>query len=115
MANITAIPSAKVPLIFSDNQLMTSEWYRFFNNVYGIIGDGQGVIPVISGGTGSSGFFSVSPFIALGGTGGGGNAGFIGGRGGDGAPGCGGGGGGAGLTGGAGGNGGPSMVIITCW
>jgi len=56
MSNITSLPSAKVPLTFSDNQLMTTEWYRFFNNVYGIIGDGQGVIAVSSGGTGQSSY-----------------------------------------------------------
>lgn len=56
MANITALPSAKVPLIFSDNQLMTTEWYRFFNNLYGIIGNGQGIIAVSGGGTGQSSY-----------------------------------------------------------
>jgi len=41
MSNITNIPSAKVPLIFSDTQIMTTEWYRFFNSIYNITGVGQ--------------------------------------------------------------------------
>lgn len=56
MANITSLPSAKVPLIFNDNQLMTTEWYRFFNNIYGIVGEGQGIVSVINGGTGQSSY-----------------------------------------------------------
>jgi hypothetical protein len=35
---------------------MTTEWYRFFNNLFGIIGDGQGIIAVSSGGTGQSSY-----------------------------------------------------------
>jgi len=54
--NITSLPSAKVPVVFSDSQLMTTEWYRFFNNLFGIIGSGQGVISVASGGTGQSSY-----------------------------------------------------------
>lgn len=56
MANITSLPSAKVPLVFTDNQLMTTEWYRFFNNIYGIVGEGQGIVSVVNGGTGQSSY-----------------------------------------------------------
>jgi len=50
MANITLLPSAKVPLIYPDTNGMTTEWYRFFWNIYGFTG--TGVVPVDKGGTG---------------------------------------------------------------
>lgn len=52
MANITLIPSAKVPLIYPDTSTMSTEWYRFFWNVYGFTG--AGVLPIDKGGTGLS-------------------------------------------------------------
>ena len=48
--NITLLPSAKVPLIYPDTNGMTTEWYRFFWNIYGFTG--TGVVPVNKGGTG---------------------------------------------------------------
>ena len=50
MANITLLPSAKVPLIYPETNGMTTEWYRFFWNIYGFTG--SGVVPVNKGGTG---------------------------------------------------------------
>jgi hypothetical protein len=50
MANITLIPSAKVPLVYPDTSTMSTEWYRFFWNIYGFTG--TGVVPVDKGGTG---------------------------------------------------------------
>jgi hypothetical protein len=50
MADITLIPSAKVPLIYPDTSTMSTEWYRFFWNIYGFTG--TGVLPVNKGGTG---------------------------------------------------------------
>jgi len=50
MSNITLLPSAKVPLIYPDTNGMTTEWYRFFWNIYGFTG--TGVVPVNKGGTG---------------------------------------------------------------
>ena len=50
MANITLLPSAKVPLVYEGENTMTTEWYRFFWNIYGFTG--TGVIPVDKGGTG---------------------------------------------------------------
>ena len=50
MANITLLPSAKVPLVYEGENTMTTEWYRFFWNVYGFTG--TGVIPINKGGTG---------------------------------------------------------------
>jgi len=52
MLDITLLPSAKVPLIYSDTNGMTTEWYRFFWNVYGFTGDATGAVPVNKGGTG---------------------------------------------------------------
>jgi hypothetical protein len=52
MADITLLPSAKVPLIYPDTSGMTTEWYRFFWNVYGFTGDATGAVPVSKGGTG---------------------------------------------------------------
>lgn len=56
MANITLLPSAKVPLIYPDTSTMTTEWYRFFWNVYGFTGDPSGAVPVNKGGTGFTSF-----------------------------------------------------------
>ena len=50
MADITLLPSAKVPLIYPDTNGMTTEWYRFFWNLYGCTA--SGAIPVSKGGTG---------------------------------------------------------------
>jgi hypothetical protein len=50
MADITLLPSAKVPLVYEGELTMTTEWYRFFWNVYGFTG--SGTIPVNKGGTG---------------------------------------------------------------
>ena len=52
MLDITLLPSAKVPLIYPDTNGMTTEWYRFFWNVYGFTGDATGAVPVNKGGTG---------------------------------------------------------------
>lgn len=52
MANITLLPSAKVPLVYDGDNTMTTEWYRFFWNVYGFTGDPSGAVPVNKGGTG---------------------------------------------------------------
>lgn len=50
MADITLLPSAKVPLIYPDTNTMSTEWYRFFWNIYGYTA--TGAIPVSKGGTG---------------------------------------------------------------
>ena len=50
MSNITLLPSSKVPLIYDGGNTMTTEWYRFFWNIYGFTG--TGVVPVDKGGTG---------------------------------------------------------------
>jgi len=50
MGTITLLPSAKVPLVYPEQSTMTTEWYRFFWNIYGFTG--TGVVPVNKGGTG---------------------------------------------------------------
>ena len=50
--NITQIPAPRVELIDPRTGLMSREWFRFFNNIYSIVGDNLGVIQIINGGTG---------------------------------------------------------------
>jgi len=40
MENITLIPSAKVPVLLSDTDLMSTQWYRFFFNIYTLTNNG---------------------------------------------------------------------------
>jgi hypothetical protein len=52
---LTQIPAPRVPLIDERTGLVTREWFRFFNNIYVVTGGNtQGVIPIISGGTGAT-------------------------------------------------------------
>ena len=53
-ANITVLPSAKVPLIYDGTTTMSTEWYRFFYNIYGytVNNNVPGAIPTNKGGTG---------------------------------------------------------------
>ena len=50
MANVTQIPAPRVP--FTQDGQITTQWFRWLNNVYTITGSGVGVVPVINGGTG---------------------------------------------------------------
>tara|TARA_R110000868_G_scaffold2008_2_gene15825 strand:+ start:1819 stop:3447 length:1629 start_codon:yes stop_codon:yes gene_type:complete len=52
--NITQITAPRVDLIDPQTGLMSREWYRFFYNLYVITGTGNGITPVINGGTGLS-------------------------------------------------------------
>lgn len=54
MPNITQIPAPRVPLIETNSGLMTTQWFRYFNNINTIVGGGTGVTPTTSGGTGTS-------------------------------------------------------------
>ena len=47
MANLTNIPSSRVPLVDGQTGLMTREWFRFFNNLFTQLGGGT-VEPIIS-------------------------------------------------------------------
>jgi hypothetical protein len=52
--NVTKIPSARVALIEENTNLISREWFRFFNNVYIISGGAtQGVTQIANGGTGA--------------------------------------------------------------
>lgn len=52
--NLTKIPSARVALIEQNTNLISREWFRFFNNVYTISGGStQGVAQIANGGTGA--------------------------------------------------------------
>ena len=50
--NITQITAPRVELIDPRSGLMSREWYRFFYNLYTVTGGGDGITPVINGGTG---------------------------------------------------------------
>ena len=54
MSNITQIPAPRVPLIDGSTGLMTTQWFRYFNNINNIIGGGTGVITPEFGGTGTN-------------------------------------------------------------
>ena len=54
MVNQTQIPSARVPITEGENNLISREWFRYFNNINTLAGGGAGLIPVSSGGTGLS-------------------------------------------------------------
>lgn len=58
MPNITQIPSAKVPLLLADTTEISTEWYRFFFNVYNSAGVGSpyadGQILIGDGSTGNA-------------------------------------------------------------
>jgi len=53
MPNITQIPAPRVPLVDERTGLMTTQWFRYFNNINTIVGGGTGVTPPASGGTGT--------------------------------------------------------------
>ena len=53
--NVTKIPSARVALIETNTNLISREWFRFFNNVYTISGGStQGITQIENGGTSAS-------------------------------------------------------------
>ena len=53
--NVTKIPSARVALLEANTNLISREWFRFFNNVYTISGGStQGITQIENGGTGAS-------------------------------------------------------------
>lgn len=50
MTNVTQIPAPRVA--FTQDGQITTQWFRWLNNVYTITGSGLGITPVINGGTG---------------------------------------------------------------
>jgi hypothetical protein len=53
MASNTQITPPRVELIDLKTGLVSREWYRFFFNLYNLIGGGSGIAPVSAGGTGT--------------------------------------------------------------
>jgi hypothetical protein len=54
--NITQIPAPRVELIDQRTGLMSRQWFRFFNNIYTIVGADLGIIQIPNGGTGLSSY-----------------------------------------------------------
>ena len=52
--NATQITPPRVPIIDERTGAVSREWYRWFYSLYNILGNGLGIIPVSSGGTGLS-------------------------------------------------------------
>jgi len=50
MSNVTQIPAPRVA--FTQDGQITTQWFRWLNNVYTITGSGLGITPVVNGGTG---------------------------------------------------------------
>ncbi len=54
MPNITQIPAPRVPLTDSNSGVITTQWFRYFNNLNTILGSGTGVTTPVFGGTGTN-------------------------------------------------------------
>jgi hypothetical protein len=54
MLNVTQVPAPRVPLVDSSSGLVSTEWFRFFNGLYAVVGANQNVIQPVNGGTGVS-------------------------------------------------------------
>lgn len=54
MPNITQIPAPRVPLTESTTGLITTQWFRYFNNLNTILGSGTGITTPVFGGTGTN-------------------------------------------------------------
>jgi hypothetical protein len=54
MANSTQITPPRVPIIDQQTGYVSREWYRFFYSLYTFAGTGTGILPISSGGTGTS-------------------------------------------------------------
>lgn len=52
MLNTTQIPAPRVPLLDERTGTISREWFRFLNNLYTILGGGNGIIGPTNGGTG---------------------------------------------------------------
>jgi hypothetical protein len=54
MLNLTQVPAPRVPLVDSNTGLVSTEWFRFFNGLYAVVGENQNVLQPVNGGTGVS-------------------------------------------------------------
>jgi len=51
--NVTQIPAPRVPFMDERTGTISREWFRFLNNIYTILGGGNGIIGPVNGGTGT--------------------------------------------------------------
>lgn len=51
--NVTQIPAPRVPFMDERTGTISREWFRFLNNLYTILGGGNGIIEPVNGGTGT--------------------------------------------------------------
>ena len=54
MLNLTQVPAPRVPLVDGRTGLVSTEWFRFFNGLYTVVGENQNTIQPVNGGTGLS-------------------------------------------------------------
>ena len=54
MLNLTQVPAPRVPLVDGRTGLVSTEWFRYFNGLYAIVGENQNTIQPVNGGTGLS-------------------------------------------------------------
>lgn len=54
MLNITQIPAPRVALTDGQTGLITTQWFRYFNNLNTILGSGTGITTPVFGGTGTN-------------------------------------------------------------
>jgi hypothetical protein len=54
MPNITQIPAPRVPLTESNTGIISTQWFRYFNNLNTILGSGTGITTPVFGGTGTN-------------------------------------------------------------
>lgn len=54
MLNITQIPAPRVPIAEGNTGLISTQWFRYFNNLNTILGSGTGVTTPVFGGTGTN-------------------------------------------------------------
>ena len=54
MLNLTQVPAPRVPLVDGNTGLVSTEWFRFFNGLYAVVGENQNTLQPVNGGTGLS-------------------------------------------------------------
>ena len=54
MLKLTQVPAPRVPIIDNTTSLVSTEWFRYFNGLYAIVGENQNTIQPAKGGTGLS-------------------------------------------------------------
>lgn len=69
MLDLTQVPAPRVPLIDGNTGLVASEWFRFFNGLYSVVGANQNVIQPANGGTGLSTLPAIGQLLIGNGTG----------------------------------------------